>query len=126
VANGVRYVKASPHDIFEQPGTKNLLIRYEDLESGTLKNEEVELLVLSTGLRAGDRNQKLAKVLKIELDENGFFRERDPLLAPLETNVEGIFLCGGATGPIDISESVVQATAASMKAILARPEERSR
>jgi heterodisulfide reductase subunit A len=125
VANGVRYVKASPHDIFEQPGTKNLLIRYEDLESGTLKNEEVELLVLSTGLRAGDRNQKLAKVLKIELDENGFFKERDPLLAPLETDVEGIFLCGGATGPIDISESVVQATAASMKAVLARPEERS-
>jgi heterodisulfide reductase subunit A-like polyferredoxin len=32
--------------------------------------------------------------------------------------VEGIYLCGGATGPIDISESVVQATAASMKAVL--------
>jgi len=29
-----------------------------------------------------------------------------------------IFLCGGATGPIDISESVVQASAASMKAVL--------
>ena len=50
---------------------------------------------------------------------HGFFRERDPLTAPLETNVEGIFLCGGATGPIDISESVVQATAAGMKAVLA-------
>jgi len=40
------------------------------------------------------------------------------LLSPLETNVEGIYVCGGATGPIDISESVVQASAASMKAIL--------
>jgi len=31
--------------------------------------------------------------------------------------VEGIDLGGGATGPIDIAESVVQATAASMKAV---------
>jgi heterodisulfide reductase subunit A len=39
------------------------------------------------------------------------------LLSPLETRVEGVYLCGGATGPIDIAESVVQATAAAMKAV---------
>ena len=39
------------------------------------------------------------------------------MLAPLETDVEGIYVCGGATGPIDISESVVQADAAVMKAV---------
>ena len=38
-------------------------------------------------------------------------------MAPLETNVEGIYLCGGATRPIDISESVIQASAASLKAV---------
>jgi len=57
-------------------------------------------------------------VLKIELDHLGFFKEKDPILAPLETAVAGIYLCGGATGPIDISESVTQATAAAMKAVL--------
>jgi heterodisulfide reductase subunit A len=123
LSNGVRYVKASPYDIREREGTKNLVLRYEDLESAEVREEEVDLLVLSSGLRPGDRNEKLAKVLRIELDEHGFFKERDPLLAPLETGVEGIFLCGGATGPTDISESVVQATAASMKAILAGPPE---
>jgi heterodisulfide reductase subunit A-like polyferredoxin len=114
----VRYIRARPYDVTEDPETKNLTIRYEDLESGALRKEEVELLVLSTGLVPGDRNQKLAKVLRIELDELGFFKERDPLMAPLETDVEGIYLCGGATGPIDIAESVVQASAASMRAIL--------
>jgi heterodisulfide reductase subunit A len=116
--NGVKYVRARPYDVFEDPETKNLTIRYEDLESGELREAEVELLVLSTGLVPSDRNKRLAKVLKIELDHLGFFKERDPLMAPLETNVEGIYLCGGATGPIDIAESVVQASAASMKAIL--------
>jgi len=118
VENGVRYVRARPYDVFEDPGTNDLTIKYEDLETGKLTEEVVELLVLSTGLVPADRNKRLAKALKIELDDLGFFREQDPLMAPLETKVDGIFLCGGATGPIDISESVVQATAASMKAVL--------
>lgn len=118
--NGVRYVRARPYDVFEDPDTKNLTIRYENLDTGELMNEEVEMLVLSTGLVPNDRNQKLAKVLKLELDEFGFFKEKDPFNSPLETNVEGIYLCGGATGPIDISESVIQATAAGMKAVLAK------
>ena len=119
VESGVRFVRARPYDVEEDPDTKNLTVRYEDLETGEVREEEVEVLVLSTGLVPGDRNEALAKVLGIDLDKRGFFEEPDPLLAPLETKVEGIYLCGGATGPIDISESVVQASAAAMKAILA-------
>ncbi|MBW2337983.1 MAG: FAD-dependent oxidoreductase [Deltaproteobacteria bacterium] len=90
------------------------------METGELHKHEVELLVLATGVIPNDRNRRLAKALKLELDELGYFKEKDPLLSPLETKVEGIYLCGGATGPIDIAESVVQATAASMKAVLSK------
>jgi len=118
IEDGVRYVRARPYDVTEDPHTKNLTVRYESLDTGEIHEDEVELLVLSTGLIPSERNKRLAKVLKIDLDNLGFFKEKDPLLSPLETNVEGIYVCGGATGPIDISESVVQASAASMKAIL--------
>ena len=118
IENGVRYVRARPYDVTEDPETKNLTVRYESLDTGEIHENEVELLVLSTGLIPSERNKRLAKVLKIDLDNLGFFKEKNPLLSPLETNVEGIYVCGGATGPIDISESVVQASAASMKAIL--------
>ncbi|UCE56046.1 MAG: CoB--CoM heterodisulfide reductase iron-sulfur subunit A family protein [Desulfobacterales bacterium] len=117
VENGVKYVRGRPYEVFEDSETKNLIIRYENLDCGELKKEEVELLVLATGIVPNDRNKRLAKVLKVKLDELGYFKEKDPLLASLETNVEGIYLCGGATGPIDIAESVVQATAASLKAV---------
>ena len=116
--NGVRYVRARPYEVTEDSETKNLTLKYEDLATGELRKHEVELLVLATGVIPNDRNKKLAKVLKLKLDELGYFKEKDPLLSPLETGVEGIFLCGGATGPIDIAESVAQATAASMKAVL--------
>lgn len=115
--NGVRYVKARPFDVIEDPETKNLTVRYENLDTGEIQEEEVELLVLSTGLVPSERNKRLAKVLKIELNEYGFFKEKDPLFAPLETAVDGIYVSGGATGPIDISESVIQASAASLKAV---------
>ena len=115
--NGVRYVRGRPYEVVEDPETKNLTLRYEDLESGKVHRQEVELLVLATGVIPNERNKRLAKVLKLELDALGYFKERDPLMAPLETRVDGIYLCGGATGPIDIAESVAQATAASMKAV---------
>ena len=118
--NQVRYVRGRPYEVFEDPETKNLTLRYEDLNTGELQRCEVELLVLATGIMANDRNKKLAKLLKLKLNELGYFREKDPLLAPLDTGVEGIFLCGGATGPIDIAESVAQATAAAMRAVSGR------
>ena len=118
IENGVRYVRARPYDVVEDPATKSLTIRYENLETGELVMEEVDLLVLSTGLIPNERNKRLAKVLKLELDKFGYFKDKDPLMSPLETDIDGIYLCGGATGPIDISESVVQASAASMKAVL--------
>ncbi|MCK4986367.1 MAG: CoB--CoM heterodisulfide reductase iron-sulfur subunit A family protein, partial [Desulfobacterales bacterium] len=120
--NDVKYVRGRPYEVFEDPETKNLTLRYEDLNTGELDTHEVELLVLATGIMANDRNNRLAKALKIKLDELGYFKEKDPLLSPLETEVEGIYLCGGATGPIDIAESVAQATAASMKAVLSRKD----
>jgi heterodisulfide reductase subunit A len=118
VENGVRFVKARPYEVHEDPDTRNLTVRYENIETGTLEEREVELLVLATGIIPNDRNERLARILKLKLNHLGFFKEKDPLTAPLETDVEGIYLCGGATGPIDISESVVQASAAAMKALL--------
>lgn len=118
VDNGVRYVRARPYEVFEEPESKNLTLRYEDLDTGKLLNKEVELLVLSTGIIPNTRNKRLSKILNIELDHLGFFKEKEPLMSPLETRVEGIYLCGGSMGPIDIAESVVQACAAAMKAVL--------
>jgi heterodisulfide reductase subunit A len=115
--NGVRFVRGRPYAVAEDPATRNLTVRYEEIDSGELRFLEVELLVLSTGLIPSRRNERLAKVLQVDLDHLGFFKERDPIAAPLEATAAGIYLCGGATGPIDIAESVAQATAAAMKAV---------
>jgi heterodisulfide reductase subunit A len=55
-------------------------------------------------------------MLKVSLGSDGFFLERHPELAPVETAVDGVFLAGTAHGPKDIVDSVAQASAAAAKA----------
>jgi heterodisulfide reductase subunit A-like polyferredoxin len=50
----------------------------------------------------------------VELDENNFVKTHPN--RPLDTSVPGIFACGCAQGPIDIPESVAQASSAAARA----------
>jgi heterodisulfide reductase subunit A len=115
---GVKYIMSRPAEIKEDPRTRDLVIVYEDLQTNELKELEVDMVVLSTAIVPAKKNKELAKVLGIELDEHGFFKAKDPY-HPLETNVEGIYICGGCTGPKDISESVIEASAAAALAVRA-------
>jgi heterodisulfide reductase subunit A len=59
---------------------------------------------------------KLHDMLKASVGLDGFFLERHPELAPVETSVEGVFLAGTVQGPKDVVDSVAQASAAAAKA----------
>jgi heterodisulfide reductase subunit A len=56
------------------------------------------------------------EMLKASVGLDGFFLERHPELAPVETAVEGVLLAGTVQGPKDIVDSVAQASAAAAKA----------
>ena len=74
------------------------------------------MVVLSSALIPSCSNKKLSEILGIDLDENGFFKEREMGGDPVVTTKKGIFICGCAQGPKDIPDSVAQASAASAKA----------
>ena len=114
---GVKYVRGRAAEVRLDPDVKSLVIRYEDTETGNLEEAAADLLVLSVATMPAARSKKLAKILKVEVDDCGFIREKNPVTAPLETSVPGIYVCGGACGPGDIAESVAQAVAAGMKAV---------
>jgi heterodisulfide reductase subunit A len=60
--------------------------------------------------------KKFHEMLKASLGLDGFFLERHPELAPVETAVEGVLLAGTVQGPKDLVDSVAQASAAAAKA----------
>jgi len=57
----------------------------------------------------------LAEILDIEIDNFGFYRTSAE--QPLDTTRLGIFVCGCAHGPMDIPESVAQASSAAARAV---------
>jgi heterodisulfide reductase subunit A len=115
---GIKYIKGKLAEVYQSTDNKNLLVTYEDLDSGNIETMEIDLLVLSVPVVSNSNNKRLSKALKLQFDEGtGFFTEPDSLERPLESNIAGIYLCGGALGPIDIAESVATAIGACMKAI---------
>ena len=77
---------------------------------------EADTVVLSTGIEAPEDNRRLADMLKVPLNADGFFVEAHLKLRPVDFATEGIFLCGLAHSPKLIDESISQACAAAARA----------
>ena len=77
---------------------------------------EADLLVLATAI-VPYNDEKLAQFFKVPLNEDGFFVESHPKLAPSEFATDGVFLCGLAHYPKPVDESVAQAQAAVSRAV---------
>ena len=75
-----------------------------------------DLLVLSTPLVANNDNKALAQMLKVPLEENQFFLEAHVKLRPMDFATDGVFICGAAKWPVDITESITQGYAAASRA----------
>jgi heterodisulfide reductase subunit A len=78
---------------------------------------QTDLLVLSPGIVSAPENERLSKMLKVPLNEDGFFLEAHMKLRPVDFATEGIFLAGLAHSPKSIEESIAQANAAVARAL---------
>jgi heterodisulfide reductase subunit A len=56
-------------------------------------------------------------MLDLPTDEHGWLLPLDSNVRPVETSRAGIFLAGAATGPMDIPETVAQASGAAAQAL---------
>jgi heterodisulfide reductase subunit A len=106
---GVKYFQTKISSIEEDPETNDLLIHYEDLKTGKFNDFRANLVVLATPLVPKKGIGSLAKILDIELDKYEFFKEKSYFKKSLSSR-EGIFLCGFCQGPMDIPETVADAS----------------
>jgi heterodisulfide reductase subunit A len=113
---GVKYVRGRPSSVYENKN-KSLIIRYKDTLTGKIKEDTVDLLVLSTSIIPAKGNKKLAEIIGLEVDENGFFKQESLLENPVESSKEGVYLAGCIQGPKDIPDSVSMASGAAAKAV---------
>jgi heterodisulfide reductase subunit A len=106
---GVKYYQTKVSQIKEDPETNDLIIHYEDLKTGEFKDFKANLIVLASPLVPSRGTNELAETLGIELDQYNFFKERS-YFNKLQSSKDGIFLCGFCQGPMDIPETVADAS----------------
>jgi heterodisulfide reductase subunit A len=109
---GVEFVKGKVGKITEKENG-NLLLRYEDIEAGTVKEAEHDMVILSVGVLPNQGISDVFENQKLELDPFNYINQADILASPAKTSVEGVFVAGTATGPMDIPDSILSGGSAS-------------
>ena len=111
---GVEYVYTRPSVIRQDFKTKSLTLESTD-DGKEWREEEFDMVVLSSGLCATEYSKKLADVCSIDLNDFDFAKSAQ--FAPTASSKEGVFLAGAFESPKDIPESVVQASGAAARAM---------
>ncbi|MFW9897431.1 MAG: FAD-dependent oxidoreductase, partial [Candidatus Thorarchaeota archaeon] len=107
--NGIKHIFSKIERIEEDPESNDLTIHYKDLKKNELSQFKANLVILSASLIPSKGSKELAQILGIELDNHNFFKERYYTNNLLSTR-EGIFLCGVCHEPMNISETVSEAS----------------
>jgi heterodisulfide reductase subunit A2 len=94
-----------------------LIVRWDEAFYNQPNHVEVDMVILATGFEPQPDSGKVAGTFGISRSNDGFFMERHPKLAPVETVNEGIYLAGACQSPKDIPDSVAQAGAAAAAAL---------
>jgi heterodisulfide reductase subunit A-like polyferredoxin len=77
---------------------------------------EPDLLVLSMPIIPAEGTRKLATLLKLPVDMDGFFLEAHVKLRPVDFSADGVFMAGLAHYPKLLDETIAQAQAAASRA----------
>ena len=76
-----------------------------------------DFVVLSPAIVPREGSIELATQLKVPLNKEGFYQEAHTKFRPVDFSTDGIYLCGLAHSPRFIEETIVQAKAASARAL---------
>ena len=109
-------VEAAPRD-------RSVRVQAWDSSMGQPVSIDADLVVLSMPMVPAEGSRRLATLLKVPVDADGWFLEAHVKLRPVEFASSGIFLAGAAHYPKLLDETLAQAQAAASRAatILARP-----
>jgi heterodisulfide reductase subunit A len=110
---GVRFQRSRVHSVEQKELGGDPRIGYTDIE-GTGREEIFDLVVLAAGQRPPAGSDILAEMTGVELNQWGFCQLKPFSLS--RTNRDGVYVAGSFSGLRDISESVIQASSASLRA----------
>ena len=118
---GTIFIRGKVAQISDKPKNSSeqgkLIAIAEDTLLGELVRVPVDMVILCTAIQAREDAGDVGRVFGVNQGADGFFLEEHPKLAPLNTATDGVFLCGCCQKPMDIPDTVSQASGAAVKAL---------
>lgn len=109
---GVEFIKGKIANIDELENG-NLKLKYENIETGMIREAEHDLVVLATGVQPNTDFTSMFNSEPLEMDQFRFVKQTDEFISPSLTSKEGVFVSGSASGPKDIPDTIVSAGGAA-------------
>ena len=117
-SEGTHLIRGKVASVYQPAdGDGELLVDVEDTLAGMVRRIPVDMLILAVGLEPRADAEEVRRTFNITCSGGGWFMERHPKLAPVETFTDGVYLAGCCQGPKDIPETVAQAGAAAGQAL---------
>jgi heterodisulfide reductase subunit A len=112
---GVHFYHGRITGVEQQDGQLN--VRWNENFYNQPNHINVDMVILATGFEPHSDAGETARIFGITRSQDGFFLEKHPKLAPVETATDGIFIAGACQSPKDIPDSVAQAGGAAAVAL---------
>lgn len=110
---GIHFIRGRVSEVGETVDGR-LQMKAEDTLNGKPLKMTLDLLVLMAGMACNRTADELARMLRLDIDTDGFLQSRDNICRIIESGRPGIFLAGACTGAKTIPETVAEARAAAL------------
>ncbi len=118
---GTIFIRGKVAEITDQaivPEEKGKLVAVaEDTLLGSKIRVPVDMVILCTAIEARSDARETGRIFGVNQGADGFFLEEHPKLGPINTATDGVFLAGCCQKPMDIPDTVSQASGAAAKAL---------
>jgi len=111
---GIIYLRGRVAKLYRD-GDK-IMVQGADTLTGKKIEIAADMVVLAAALVPNEGAEKLAEILGLTCNRDGFFVEEDYKLAPVMTGSRGVYLAGCCQGIRDIADSAAHGSAAASRA----------
>jgi heterodisulfide reductase subunit A len=120
--NDIKFIRFEPDDkprveAAQAEGRSVLRVAVSDPILGKKLAIDADFISLAAAVIPPEGNREIAKLFKVTLGADDFFKEAHVKLRPVEFAADGVFLCGTAHYPKHIPESINQAYGAASRAL---------
>lgn len=110
---GIRFIRGRVSEVSEDIEGR-VIVKAEDTLAGKPVKVTLDLLVLMAGMVCNQDNGKLASMVSLQIDSDGFLKSRDNIADITSSMKEGIYYAGACTGPKTVPETLAEARSAAL------------